>query len=155
MKKKKIQSDASPKAKNLTARLAAVQAVYQSLHTGQSLKSALAEFLAYRNPLPTDDQEALVQPDGALLQKILLGVEERRADLDAMVKANIKRENKDVEPLLLSIMLCGVWELVANPEVDAPIIINDYLNVTHSFYEHGEVSLVNGILDAVAKTVRT
>ena len=146
----------SPKAKNLSARLAAVQGVYQSIHNGQPLAAVFEEYLVYRNPPPVDDdEEKLVQPDGALLKQVLLGIQERREDLEGMIKANLSNQDKTLEPLLQSILLCGTWELMANQEVDAPIIINDYLNVTHSFYEHGEVSLVNAVLDSLAKNLRS
>jgi transcription antitermination protein NusB len=151
----KMAAQTSPKAKNLSARLAAVQGVYQSIHNGQPLAAVFEEYQLYRNPPPVDDgEEKLVQPDGSLLKGVLLGIQERREDLETMIKANLSNQDKVIEPLLHSILLCGTWELLANQEVDAPIIINDYLNVTHSFYEHGEVSLVNAILDTIAKTAR-
>ncbi len=153
--KNKIAETTSPKAKNLSARLAAVQGVYQSIHNGQPLPSVFDEYLIHRNPPPVDDEEQqLVQPDGVLLKQILHGIDERRADLEAMIKASLTNPEKMPEPLLHAILLCGAYELIGNAGTDAPIIINDYLNVTHSFYEHGEVSLVNAVLDSIAKNLR-
>jgi transcription antitermination protein NusB len=150
----KMAETKSPKAKNLSARLAAVQGVYQSIHNVQPLQSVFDEYLMHRKEPPTDDDEKMVKPDGTLLKQILLGIQERREDLDAMIKSSLNKPEKEPEPLLYSILLCGAWELLGNTEVDAPIIINDYLNVTHSFYEHGEVKLVNAVLDSLAKTIR-
>ena len=56
--------------------------------------------------------------------------------------------------MLKSVLLCGICELLIHTETDAPIIVNDYLNVTHEFYDQKQVSFVNGVLDAVAKLVR-
>jgi N utilization substance protein B len=39
-------------------------------------------------------------------------------------------------------------------DVDAPLIISDYLNVTHSFYDQGESKLVNAVLESVRVAVR-
>lgn len=145
----------SPKAKNLSARLAAVQGVYQSIHNNQPLPSVFEEYLALHKYPPVDEGvEKMVQPDGVLLKQVLHGIQERREDLESMIKASLTNKDKELESLLKSILLCGAWELLANQEVDAPIIINDYLNVTHSFYEQGEVSLVNAVLDSMAKTLR-
>ncbi|MCC7305253.1 MAG: transcription antitermination protein NusB, partial [Alphaproteobacteria bacterium] len=94
--------------------------------------------------------DPLTPPDGALLTAILTGVEGKRGDLENIIKANNSREGRVLEPLLQAIVLCGAYELIAGL-ADAPIVINDYLNITHSFYEVGEVSLVNGILDSIAK----
>lgn len=143
----------SAKAKNLSARLMAVQVIYQSLQTGHGIKKTLEEYIAYRNP-PESEEEKLVQPDGALLEKIVHGVEARGNDLATMIRANYSKKDGVLEPLLQAIMLCAAYELIGNMDVDCPIIINDYLNVTHAFYEHGEISLVNAILDSMAKSVR-
>jgi N utilization substance protein B len=149
----KAASNSSPKAKNLSARLMAVQGVYQAMQNGKGLHDIFEEYQLRKNPVDIDG-EPLVAPDGTLLKKILLGVEERRADLDAMIKANYSKQDKGLEPLLQAILLCGAYELISPGEFDQPIIINDYLNVTHSFYEAGEVGLINGILDSIAKTTK-
>lgn len=140
----------SPKAKALSARLSAVQALYQVSQNKQSLRSVYDEYLQYRTDLEIEG-EKLVQPDGALLKKILYGVDERRQELESVVEAHLKKndDDRDVEPLLKAIIIAGAYELLVQ-DFDAPIIINDYLNVTHAFYEKGEVALVNGVLDKVA-----
>ncbi len=61
---------------------------------------------------------------------------------------------KELEPLLKSILLCGVCELLEHQDIDAPLIINDYLNVTHAFYEQQQVNFVNGVLGKIASVVR-
>jgi N utilization substance protein B len=144
---------ASAFTRNLTARLAAVQAVYQSILNGQNLQAVLDEYKIYghnRDP----DEPPLPQADGLLLQSILLGVQERREDLEGLIKQNLSNKNKEIESLLQAILLAASYEIMAHAEVDTPIILNDYLDVTHSFYDAGEVRLVNGVLDAIAKVVR-
>ena len=61
---------------------------------------------------------------------------------------------KELEPLLKSILLCGICEILAHQDIDAPLIIDDYLNITHAFYEQPQVSFVNGILGKVAPLLR-
>ncbi len=70
------------------------------------------------------------------------------------IEAGYRAVNKSVEPLLKSILLCGIYEITNHPDIDYPIIINDYLDVTHAFYEHGEVALVNAVLDGLAEVIR-
>ncbi len=147
----------SAKAQNLSARLSAVQALYQVMQNKQPIKSVANEFIEHRLEMEVDG-EKLVSPDPVMLKTILYGVEERLLELETIVIAHFQQdkeaENKSIEPLLKSIMLCGTYELFSRQDIDSPIIINDYLNVTHAFYEKGEVSLVNGILDAISKVVR-
>jgi N utilization substance protein B len=140
----------SAKAKALSARLSAVQALYQVSQNKQSIRTVYDEYIRYRSHMEVDG-EALVPPDGALLKKILYGVEERQPELEAVVDANLKRDATDrvIEPLLRSILICGAYELLIR-ETDPPIVINDYLNVAHTFYGRGEVALINGVLDAIS-----
>ncbi|MCC6598912.1 MAG: transcription antitermination protein NusB [Alphaproteobacteria bacterium] len=141
----------SRKVSALSARLCAVQALYQVWQNKQPIRAVYDEYLHYRSDMVVDG-EALVPPDGALLKKILYGVDERAQELEAIVDANLRRDAADrgVEPLLKAMLTCGAFELLIG-EVDSPIIINDYLNVAHAFYERGEVALVNGVLDSIAK----
>lgn len=146
----------SETAKALSARLYAVQAVYQIMQNATPVKDVLQQYLDKAEDMEIDG-EKIVTPNGALLKKILLGVDARAKDLEGILEANYQ-QNKEtkpkLEPLLQSIALCGAYELLDNQDIDSPIIINDYLNVTHGFYEKGEVSLINGVLDAVSKAVR-
>ena len=148
-------SEHSDNQKAFSARLLAVQAVYQMRHSGEAVRIVYHEYIEHRSK-PEVDGEKLVEPDGRLFKMILFGVEERYVELDSVVSANLKRDASDrtIEPLLEAILLCGAYELMVQGDIDAPIIINDYLNVGHSFYDKNEVALINGVLDSIAKAFR-
>lgn len=147
----------SAKAKALSARLCAVQALYQATHTNDPLDKIYQQYIEDA-PDKEIDGEKLVEPDGIHLKRVLFGVEKRREDIISVVEASLKTRDDGSKPtldkLLQSILLCAGYELLAEQDVDSPIIINDYLNVAHAFYEKGEVSLVNGVLDSVSKAFR-
>ena len=139
-KREAKKTDGSPKARKTSARLAAVQILYQMRLNNQDAKSAVREFISHRSGFNLD---------GDVL------VPERWSDIDGMVAAALAAGKKgEVETLLESILRAGAWELLANGEVDTGIIIHDYLNVTAAFYEGPEPKLVNAVLDKIAKTVR-
>lgn len=159
----------SKKARATAARLSAVQAVYQSIVREQSTKELVKEYMAYRFGEPIDGEKPVL-PDSALFSSILNNIEDRRTELENMV-IHALSDNKDKhdtadqsdegaaganrpEPLLFSILLCGAGELFSHPEIDAPIIISDYLNITHAFYDQGENKLVNAVLDRLQKALR-
>lgn len=150
-KSKKKKSVGSPKAMALAARLRAVQALYQKIQSKQSVRQVVNEFLEHRSDMHIDG-EPLVPPDALLFRKIMYGIDERFTEINSIVEANLKKDASDrkIELLLHSIILCATYELLIH-EKDAPIIINDYLNIGHSFYERGEVALINGVLDNIAK----
>ncbi|MFP4313292.1 MAG: transcription antitermination factor NusB [Alphaproteobacteria bacterium] len=141
-----------------SARLVAVQTLYGVLHSGEEMSEALADILSKSDKLELHG-EPMVPPDKKLLQKILRGVDERKKDLHGIIQEHLKKgkseQGADTEVLLQSILYCGSYELLAHHEIDSPIIINDYLDVTHGFYEKGQVNLVNAILDSIARLVRS
>lgn len=144
--------------KALAARLLAVQALYQNQQNQKPVDVLIDEYLRHRTGMEIDGA-ALTAPDGVLLKKIISGVHERRSELEDIVKANIKRpqegSGRDIEPLLKAIIMAASYELLAHQDIDFPVIINDYLHVTHAFYDKMEAGLVNGVLDPIARQLRS
>lgn len=142
-------------AKRSSARLMAVQAVYQSFTDDKDMRLIAGEYLHFHPKYPVDGEE-LVEPDAELFSAIVKGVAERRADLGELIDANHRRDaaKASLEPILQSVLLCGAYELMANVKTDAPVILNDYIEVTRAFYDGGEPKLINAILDSIAKTIR-
>lgn len=152
------QKSPSKSATARSARLVAVQTLYGVLHTGESMRDAAADVLARADKLEVHG-EPLVEPNRPLLQKILVGVDERKNDLNEIIDSHLNKGEKaksiETELLLRSILLCGAYELMAHHDIDSPIIINDYVDVAHGFYESGQVKLVNAVLDAISKLLRS
>lgn len=149
------QKAGSAKARAQAARLAAVQALYELSQNRRDLKSLATD---YESANQTVEGDALVPPDAELLKRILSGVVDRFSDIDAIVRANLNAKGdagKEPEPLLRSILLAGTYEIMAHQDIDFPIIINDYVNVAHSFYSPGEARLVNAVLDAIQPQFRS
>ncbi len=139
-----------------SARLMAVQAVYQMAVNNKEPAFVVSEYLSHRTGQSIDG-ETMVDPDQKLFTNLVLGVAERREDLTAIVNANRPQKEGQTypdEPLLMAVMLCGVYELLAHQDTDFPIIISSYVDVAKAFFTGGEPSLVNGVLDSARKVIR-
>lgn len=146
-----------PKQKS-AARLYAVQAVYQMIVSGTSASRVIEDFRATRIGREPE-LEGLEKPDMEMFSGIVGGVARRQDELQDMLAGHLREgllvgDLADKDPLLLAILLCGGVELMAHPEIDAPIIISDYLNITHAYYQGQESRMVNGILDSLGKLLR-
>lgn len=137
------------------ARLMAVQAVYEAMIQPRPAPQIIQEYMerAARAEFADAQGNPIKKPDGAHLSAVVKGVAERHADLEAMVAGHVQT-SVEMEPLLKAILWCGAYEILALPEIDAPVIINDYLDITHGFYGPGEAGLVNAVLDALRKKLR-
>ena len=142
-------------AKKASTRLYAVQAVYQMHTNDQAASDVVEEYIQHRLGQDIDDFEGM-PADGKRFKEIVLGVDDKKEGLkDILSRARSSDDSKmgQNEPLLYAILLCGAYELMTNDAVDPPIIISDYIDVAHSFYEGGESKLVNGILDKINKVI--
>ncbi len=137
------------------ARLAAVQALYQQEMEKTPLARLLHEFHQHRLGATIEDA-TYAEAEVDFFNDIVMGVDARRAEIDAAISARLS-EGWTLERLdrpLRQILRAGTYELIARPEIPVGSVISEYLDVAHAFYDKAEKKFVNGLLDAVAKTVR-
>lgn len=155
---KKANNRGSAKARNSAARLLAVQAIYQMNKNDQSADAVIKELLEHRAGQDYEgDGEVMVAPNEDHFTLVVRGVAEHIDQLGDMVSQNRTIKEGSLpknEPLLQAIFLCGAFELMVLQVIDYPVIISDYLHVTHAFFDEGEAKLVNALLDSIRKTVR-
>ena len=60
-----------------------------------------------------------------------------------------------MENLLKAILRAGTFELWHHTDVPEGVIVNDYLDVAHGFFDAKEPGLVNAVLDRIAKKIRS
>ena len=145
----------SAKARRSSARLAAVQALYQIASTGVPVETVIGEFVQHRFDSEIDG-EPLVRPDPDLFATIVRGVDKRGAEVADMVAGALDESwsMERLERLLSAILRAGTWELLANHKVDARIVVAEYVALAHDFFSGKEPALVNAVLDRLARGLR-
>ncbi len=144
------------------ARLAAVQALYEMDLADAGPDAVLEEFLQKRwrqgkdDADPDDSSDNMVVPDNKWLRELVHGVASQREELDGLIGPALSGEwtVKRLEALLRVILRAGAFELKSKPNVPANVVISEYLDVAHAFFEDNETSLVNGVLDHLARELR-
>ena len=145
-----------PTVRRSSARLAAVQALYQIAVVGTDAETVLGEFVRFR--LDTDlDGDRFVSPDKPLFARIVRGAVNRRNDIDPLVESALDPPwtVERLEVLLRVVLQAGCWELLENADTSPAIIITDYVDVAHAFFGGREPGMVNAVLDRVARQLRT
>ena len=138
------------------ARLAAVQALYELELVGAEADPVIQEFLEKRWVMNDAEAATLAEPDSELLGRIVRGVWSDRAELDAVLGGALAKEwpLERLEALLRAILRAGAFELKSLGEVPPRVVISEYVEVTHAFFEGRQAGLVNGVLDRLARTLR-
>ena len=137
------------------ARLAAVQALYQTDMEATPLARLLDEFHQHRLGMEIDDA-TFAEAETAFFDDVVKGTLARRDEIDTLLAGKLA-EGWKIERLdktMLQILRAGAYELLARADVPTGSVISEYLDVAHAFFDEREAKFVNGVLDAVAKVVR-
>jgi N utilization substance protein B len=137
------------------ARLAAVQALYQQQMEKTALTRLLNEFHQHRlGQEIEDDQYAEAEVD--FFDDIVSGVDARREEIDELLQSKLAEGWKiaRLDKTMVQILRCGAYELLARADVSKKIVISEYIDVAHAFFDEKEAKFVNGVLDSVGKAVR-
>jgi N utilization substance protein B len=148
-----------------TARLAAVQALYDAGVTGDSVETILKDFIDHgigNRTLVTDDEDesetevTLAEPDPLLFAAILRGSLERAEQLDEVVASALSGDWSidRLEQVLHAILRAAAFELTAMPDTPVRVVISEYVDIAGAFYSGPEPGLVNAVLDRIARVVR-
>ena len=138
------------------ARLAAVQALYQQEMEGTPVAPLLHEFHHHRLGATIDGVE-YADAEVEFFDDLVKGVDARRDELDALIAAKLAADWSPtrLDKPMRQILRAGTYELLARADVPTGSIISEYVDVAKAFYDQREAGFVNGLLDAVAKDVRT
>lgn len=137
------------------ARLAAVQALYQQQMEKTALARLLNEFHQHRlGQEIEDDHYADAEVD--FFDDIVSGVDARRDEIDELLQSKLADGWKieRLDKTMIQILRCGTYELLARADVSKKIVISEYIDVAHAFFDEKEAKFVNGVLDSVGKAVR-
>jgi N utilization substance protein B len=137
------------------ARLAAVQALYQQAMAGTKTPKLLAEFHDHR--LGAEIEEAQFgEADRPFFDDLVSGTLARADELEALVQQFLGPgwTLGRLDRLMLQLLKCGAYEMVARPDVPRAAVVSEYVDVAHAFYEKAEVGFVNALLDRLGRSVR-
>lgn len=138
-----------------TARLAAVQALYQHDMEGTPVARLLNEFHQHRLGAEVEGQQ-LADADRPFFDDVVRGVDARRDEIDALLTERLAKgwSLTRLDKTMLQILRAGTYELLARADVPTASAISEYVDVAKAFFDDREAKFANGVLDAVAKGVR-
>ncbi len=158
-------SNTSSKVGLSTARLAAVQALYQVASTESDYTKVVRDFLTGRlggmgiEEDPDTEVETHVRfadMDHGTFSTLVAEACAREDDIDGMIDASLSAEwpKNRLELIVRSILRAAVAELLGATDAPVKVTISEYVDITHAFYAGPEPKMVNAVLDKIARTLR-
>jgi N utilization substance protein B len=139
------------------ARLAAVQALYQQAMEGTGEARLLDEFHRHRLGMADEEEGAeFADAEVDFFDDLVKGALARRSEIDELLAGKLAAgwTLARLDKTMLQVLRAGTYELIARPDVPVAAAISEWVDVAKAFFDDREAKFVNGVLDAVAKTVR-
>jgi transcription antitermination protein NusB len=146
--------------KRTASRVAAVQALFQSEHTGETVETVLDQFIRHRlGNLPgMDGYEDGRVPDAevALFGRIVRAAVQQQDAIDALISEALPPEwpFMRLDPVLRALLRAAGAEFGMADGPPARVVINEYLDIAHGFFTGEEPRMANGLLDRLARSLR-
>lgn len=146
------------------ARLSAVQACYMIAFSQKPLDEVIDDFLRgnvgrFVIEETSDENEQLVEVgaiDEQYFTKLVRGIQKNKESLEKSLNFYLHGEwsYEKMNGTMQALLLCAVYELVYNLDIDTKVIIQEYVDLAYAFFNKNEPKMVNALLDQIAKAVR-
>jgi N utilization substance protein B len=142
--------------KRSAARLSAVQALYQMDIAGTPLPEIFAEFESFWMGQEVEGEE-YKPAEAAFFRSIVEGVLREQRVLDPEIDATLAGgwPLRRVEAIMRAILRAGGFELRFRRDIPPRVVIAEYVDIAHAFFDKDEVGMVNAVLDALARKLRS
>ncbi|MFI4918005.1 MAG: transcription antitermination factor NusB [Legionellales bacterium] len=127
------------------ARKLALQALYQWLMSGYDLHEIEAQYRIANN---------MERVDGDYFCRLLHGIPAHVDSLEASMVPFIDREVSSLNPIELTVLRIGSFELFYCPEIPYKVVLNESVSLTKEFGSQDGHRYVNGVLNNLARQVR-
>jgi N utilization substance protein B len=142
------------------ARLAAVQALFQSEQNAEPAEAVIQQFVRHRlgsQPGEGGLEEGRVpEADLPLFTLLVRGVATHAEEIDGIVSPHLARDwpLEKLDPVLRALLRCAALELWQAKDPPARVVINEYLDVAHGFFGQDTARFANGVMDTLARHLR-
>ncbi len=121
---------------------------------------ALYQWQISRNPLGEIEAQFRTQfdfehTDLDYFHELLHDVPAHLGELEALFSPYLDRELKDINPVELSLLRLGSYELAHRIDVPFKVVINEYVSLAKKFGAAESHKYINGVLDKLARQLRT
>lgn len=157
---KKLKKDKSFINPRSASRLTAIQALYAMDITHKrpsEVIEGLKDLGYYFNPEESEKNSEIIVPDNFDTEyslSILYGVVREQRAIDPLISDFLPDSwsfNR-LDKVMCAILRAAIYELLFSPAIPPKVTINEYTNIASSFHLNDGNALVNGILNAIARS---
>jgi transcription antitermination protein NusB len=139
-----------------SARLGAVQALYQMEVSGASTADVVADFVAGKLPRETEASYTDSEGDLELFTVLVEKAVDRQSTYDRAIARNLSKgwRLERLDAVARAILRAGAAELEQRTDIPVAVVIDEYVEIAKAFFEGPEPGFINAALDACARDLR-
>ena len=110
----------------------------------------------FRTNMPNSGYTIMAGLDTAIdyIKNIRLGIEEKHEEIDAIIEKNLKNwKIERISKVNLAILRIAVYEMKYVDDVPDKVALNEAIEICKKYSDEKSVSFVNGVLDAILKSM--
>jgi N utilization substance protein B len=141
-----------------------VQATYMAAFTDVSVDEVVEDFKSgeigryaiEEDALNGEQMVELEEIDQPYFENLVRGVHAKKQDLENALRSYLKDGSAydHMNATMQALLLCAVYELGYTTDIDAKVIIQEYVDLAYAFFMKNEPKMINALLDQIAKNVR-
>ena len=125
----------------------------------QARELALQALYAWQLSGSDPMEQALSHEEGGktdllFVEKILVGVVTREAELQKLIAPHLDRDFKRLSPIERAILYIGAFELASHPETPFKVVLNEAIELGKSYGAAEGHRFINGVLEKIAGALR-
>lgn len=128
------------------ARRLALQALYQWMMSGSEISEIEAQYHAHHDMSKVDE---------AYFSEVVRFVGAESQTLDDVLLPLLDRPLQQLNPIELTVLRIGVYELRQRIDIPYKVVINEAVRLNREYGAEEGHRYVNGVLDKLAKSLRT
>ena len=106
--------------------------------------------------MANEEMVELEEMDKPYFEKLVRGVQAKKEDLENALRSYLKdgAAYDHMNATMQALLLCAVYELGFTTDVDAKVLIQEYVDLAYAFFMKNEPKMINALLDQIAKNAR-
>ena len=147
------------------ARLAAVQATYMiefgQLSVDEVVKDfvdgSVGRYVIEEKGLTKEEELVEIEDiDKVYFENLARGVQKNKEALEKSITSFLNEgwTFDSMNGTLRALLLCAAYELAYTKDVDAKVLIQEYVDLAYAFFSKNEPKMVNALLDQIAHKIR-
>ncbi len=102
-----------------------------------------------------ESDESVTELERTFALELVTGVMDQREEIDSVITTHSRHWRLErIAKVELAILRIAVYEMVYRPDIPPKVSINEAVELSKSFGDENSRSFINGILDAVARSVQ-